>query len=193
MAMLLRTGGMLLGAYLLGSIPFAYIVTRLAAGKDIRTLGDGNMGAKNTYLSVGPAAGVIVGVADITKGMLAVEWARMCTGSEEAAMVAGMAAVMGHDFPPFLKFRGGQGMATMIGAFLLLFPLPAAAAVGLSLFFLLLTRNWDAAWTAGFLALIAMILVYGFGWDRVLFAVLLIPTIGLSKLLQIVKARRSRR
>jgi len=190
METLLRTGGILLGAYLLGSIPFAYIVTRLAAGRDIRNLGDGNAGARNTYLSVGPAAGAIVGIADVTKGMLAVELARMTSGSEETAMVAGMAAVMGHDFPPYLMFRGGQGMATMIGAFLLLFPLPTAAAVGLSLLFLVLTRNWDAAWTAGFLALIVMILVHGFGWDRVLFAVLLIPTIGLSKLLQIIKARR---
>ncbi len=190
METLLRHAGILIGAYLLGAIPFAYIVSRLFSGADIRKLGDGNVGAKNTFHSVGPLAGVIVGAADITKGMLAVELARMFSGSEELAMVAGMAAVMGHDFSPFLKFQGGQGMATMLGAFLLLFPVPTAAAVALCLLFLFLTRNWDAAWTAGFIALVVMVIVNGYGWDRVLFTVLLIPTIGLSRLLQILKARR---
>lgn len=190
METLLRHAVLLIGAYLVGAIPFAYIVTRWVAGADIRQLGDGNVGAKNTFHSVGPLAGVIVGAADITKGMLAVELARMFSGSEALAMVAGMAAVMGHDFSPFLRFQGGQGMATMLGAFLLLFSVPTAAAVGLCLLFLFLTRNWDAAWTAGFIALVVMVIVNGYGWDRVLFTVLLIPTIGLSRLLQILKARR---
>jgi glycerol-3-phosphate acyltransferase PlsY len=181
---------LLLGAYLIGAIPFAYIAARVAAGADIRSLGDGNVGAKNTFHSVGPVAGVAVGVADIAKGMLAVTAARWAAGSEETAMVAGMAAVMGHDFSPFLKFQGGQGMATMIGAFLLLFPVPTVSAVALCLVVLLAFRNWDAAWTAGFVALIALMLACGYGWNRVLFTVLLIPTIGLRKLLQLINVRR---
>jgi glycerol-3-phosphate acyltransferase PlsY len=187
---LLGSAGVLIAAYWIGAVPFAYIVSCLTAGRDIRRLGDGNTGARNTFLSVGPAVGLVVGAADITKGMPAVELARPATGSEETAMVAGMAAVMGHDFPHFLRFEGGQGMAPMIGAFLLLFPVPTAAAVALTLLFLSLTRNWDAAWTAGFLTLIVLLRIRGCGWDRLLFAVLLIPTIGLSKLLQNLKARR---
>jgi glycerol-3-phosphate acyltransferase PlsY len=192
MGSIILHAGILLGAYLVGAIPSAYIVARLWTGADIRTLGDGNVGARNTFLTVGPLAGVIVGAADISKGMLAVELARKGGGSEELAMVAAMAAVMGHDFSPFLKFQGGQGMASMVGAFLLLFPVPTLIAVSLSLLVLAVFRNWDAAWTIGFLALIALTVVCGYGWNRVLYTVLLIPTIGLSKLLQIIKAGRKR-
>jgi acyl phosphate:glycerol-3-phosphate acyltransferase len=184
--------GTLLAAYLIGAIPFAYIVSRLATGVDIRRVGDGNAGAKNTFHSVGPLAGVLVGAADISKGMLAVELARTITGSEETAMVAGMSAVLGHDFSPFLNFHGGQGMASMVGAFLLLFPVPTTAAVVLSLVILGITRNWDAAWTTGFLILIALVIVCGYGWNRVLYTVLLIPTIGVRKGLQILAAHRLR-
>ncbi|MGD0173731.1 MAG: glycerol-3-phosphate acyltransferase [Anaerolineales bacterium] len=184
--------GTLLASYLIGAIPFAYIVSRLVAGVDIRRVGDGNAGAKNTFHSVGPLAGVLVGVADISKGMLAVVLARTISGSEETAMVAGMSAVLGHDFSPFLDFHGGQGMASMVGAFLLLFPVPATTAVALSLVILGITRNWDAAWTAGFLILIALVIVCGYGWNRVLYTVLLIPTIGVRKGLQILAAHRLR-
>jgi len=180
----------LLAAYLIGAIPFAYIVSRLAKGIDIRRVGDGNVGAKNTFHSVGKLAGVLVGAADITKGMLAVELARTVTGSEETAMVAGMSAVLGHDFSPFLNFHGGQGMASMVGSFLLLFPVPTAAAVVLSLLVITITRNWDAGWTAGFLVLIVLVIVCGYGWNRVLYTVLLIPTIGVRKGLQLLTARR---
>lgn len=184
--------GTLLAAYLIGAIPFAYIVSRLAAGVDIRRVGDGNAGAKNTFHSVGPLAGVLVGAADISKGMLAVVLARTITGSEETAMVAGMSAVLGHDFSPFLNFHGGQGMPAMVGAFLLLFPVPTTAAVVLSLVILGITRNWDAAWTTGFLILIALVIVCGYGWNRVLYTVPLIPTIGVRKGLQILAAHRLR-
>lgn len=184
--------GTLLAAYAIGAIPFAYIVSRLVAGVDIRRLGDGNVGAKNTFHSVGPMAGVLVGAADITKGMLAVELARMVSGSEETGMVAGMAAVLGHDFSPFLNFHGGQGMASMVGAFFLLFPVPTAASVVLCVVVIMLTRNWDAGWTVGFLVLIALVALCGYGWNRVLYTVLLIPTIGVRKGLQILDARRLR-
>jgi glycerol-3-phosphate acyltransferase PlsY len=183
--------GVLWGAYFLGAVPFAYIVSRLKAGVDIRTLGDGNVGAKNTFHSIGPLAGLIVGGADVAKGMLAVELARRITASEEIAIVAAAAVVMGHDFSPFLKFQGGQGMASMVGAFLLLFPLPALLAVALCLAVLFAFHNWDAAWTVGFVALILLTIGFGYGWDRILFTVLLIPTIGLRKLLQRIVAHRT--
>jgi glycerol-3-phosphate acyltransferase PlsY len=76
---------------------------------------------------------VIAGAADIGKGMLAIEFARTAAAPEEIAMVAGLAAVLGHDFSPFLRFQGGQGLAAMIGVFLVLFPLPASAAVAVFL------------------------------------------------------------
>jgi glycerol-3-phosphate acyltransferase PlsY len=182
----------LIGAYLLGSIPFAYIFSRLMGGVDIRAVGDGNVGARNTYRSVSPLAGVLTGAADIGKGMLAVGLTRCITSSEEAAMVAGMAAVFGHDFSPFLGFDGGQGVATMVGSFLMLFPLPTLAALLLFVISLALTRNWDAGWTVSFISLILFLILTGQGWIRAFYAVLLIPTIGLRKMLQFFAARRGR-
>jgi glycerol-3-phosphate acyltransferase PlsY len=129
----LLNAGVLLGAWLIGAVPWAYIVARVMAGVDIRKLGDGNVGARNAFHSVGPLAGVIAGAADIGKGMLAIEFARTAAAPEEIAMVAGLAAVLGHDFSPFLRFQGGQGLAAMIGVFLVLFPLPASAAVAVFL------------------------------------------------------------
>jgi glycerol-3-phosphate acyltransferase PlsY len=111
----------LLGAYLLGSVPSAYIVARFVAGVDIRQVGDGNMGAKNTFETVGKLAGVAVGVADVGKGALAVAIARHFSLSEEVALLSGACAVLGHDFPLFLGFRGGQGMAAMVGIFSVLY------------------------------------------------------------------------
>ena len=89
----MQAWGTLLGAYLLGSVPSAYIVARFVAGVDIRQVGDGNMGAKNTFESVGKLAGVVVGVADVGKGALAVAMARYSSVSEEVALLAGACSV----------------------------------------------------------------------------------------------------
>ena len=109
-------------SYLLGSIPSAVIVSRLTRGVDIRTLGDGNMGARNTYRTFGLAAGLAVALADGCKGALAVLVARWLGLPAAWQTVAAVAAVVGHDFPVFARFRGGQGLATILGAFLALFP-----------------------------------------------------------------------
>ncbi len=182
--------GILVGAFFLGGIPFAFIATRLIKGADIRTLGDGNVGAKNAFLSAGPVAGVMAGAGDIGKGMLAVSLAQALSGSVEIGMVAGLAAVLGHDFSPLLGFEGGQGMATMLGAFFVLFPLSTLAAVAVCFLVLGIFRNWDLAWAVGFVVLIGLTVVFGYGWGRALYTLLLIPTIGLRKVLQGVVARR---
>lgn len=131
------------GAYLLGSIPTAVIVSRLRGGVDIRSLGDGNMGARNTYRTLGLAAGLSVALADGCKGALAVLAARWLGLTPGWQMVAGVAAVVGHDFPIFARFRGGQGLATILGAFLALFP--SQAMLGLIVYGLLylITRMSD--------------------------------------------------
>lgn len=185
------TWQILLGAYLLGSIPFAYLVTRLVTGQDIRHLGDGNMGAKNTFLSVGRAAGVLVGAADMAKGAAAVALARSLGASEAAVYWAGACAVLGHDFPVFLRFRGGQGMATMVGVFGVLFPRELLLSVGALALALLLTRNWDLSCAIGFALLPVLMWFAGQPLRRVLYPVLLLPTIGLAKLLQRAQARQA--
>lgn len=168
---------LLLSAYLLGSIPTAYIVTRLVAGADIRRLGDGNVGAKNTFESVGRLAGTVVAVADVGKGVLTVALARHISATEEVTLLAGACAVLGHDFSTFLRFQGGQGMATTVGLFVL--------AIVLAV-----TRNWDLSCGIGFALLVAVLWMTGHTTVRVLYAITLLPIIGAKKLLQVW--RRSR-
>ncbi len=185
------TWEILLGAYLLGSIPFAYLVTRLVTGQDIRHLGDGNVGAKNTFLSVGPLPGILVGAADVGKGAMAVALARSLGASEVAVYWAGAFAVLGHDFPIFLRLRGGQGMATMVGVFGMLFPVELALSVGALALAFLLTRNWDLSCAFGFILLPIVMWLGGQPPRRILYPILLLPTIGLSKVLQQFQARRA--
>ena len=117
-------------AYLVGSIPFAYIFVRYVTGRDVRREGSGNVGATNALRSAGWKVGVAVTVLDIAKGSLAV-WAMMTFNPEAAWLAASMLAVVaGHCFPPWLLFSGGKGVATGFGAFLVIAPLSAAAAFG---------------------------------------------------------------
>lgn len=121
------------GAYLLGAVPFGWLLARLAGGVDVRRVGSGNIGATNVARSLGPWAGILTLALDVGKGAAAVWGAGRLAGSPGVAMAAGLAAVAGHVFPVYLGFRGGKGVATGLGAFLVLDP---RAAMGAALFFL---------------------------------------------------------
>ncbi len=145
----------ILTAYLLGSIPTALIYSRMTHGVDIRVLGDGNMGARNSKRTFGWYAGVLVALADIVKGALAVLLAIELDAVLEIRYLAGAAAVLGHDFPVFAKFKGGQGFATTTGVFLGLFPLVTliGAAIYFTLFFIFRNSDLAASIGMGFIAL----------------------------------------
>ena len=117
--------------YLLGSIPFAYIAGRLIKGVDIRRVGGGNVGALNTMREIGVAAGWAVLVADIAKGLVAVLIAQWLGLSVIWVFAVGFAAVAGHNWPVFLKFRGGKGVATAMGVLLTLVPQEFAIRIDL--------------------------------------------------------------
>ena len=117
--------GAMLVAYTLGSIPSAYVVGRLLTGKDIRQEGDRNPGAGNAYRTIGAKAGIVVGVADIGKGAVAVLLARGITGSLGAEMAAGVLVLVGHSWPIFLRLHGGRGAASLVGVYVALVPIPA--------------------------------------------------------------------
>lgn len=109
--------------YLLGSIPSAYIATRIATGKDIRQIGGGNVGGLNTFKEVGAKPALAVGIADLGKGAVAVAIAYwLLDVSQLFVMLAGLAAVIGHMWMVFLKFSGGKGMGTTFGALAVLMP-----------------------------------------------------------------------
>ena len=136
-------------AYLLGSIPFAYIAGKLLKGIDIRQVGGGNMGAMNTAREIGPVPGLLVLVADIAKGSLAVIIALWLDLSLILVFGAGLAVVLGHSWPVFLKFRGGKGAATTIGVLFALVPLEFAISLALILAVIVVTSNVRLAVVVG--------------------------------------------
>lgn len=127
-------------AYLIGSVPFGLIVVRLMSGRDVRAAGSGNIGATNVLRTTGRLAGVLTLILDMAKGFLAVWLAdRLSGGSTLWMSVAALAVLAGHAFPVWLKFQGGKAVATFVGAFAYLTPVPLLAVL---LIFVLLV-----AWT----------------------------------------------
>src|SRR5271168_1040762 len=120
----------LLIAYLLGGIPFGYLLVKLTTGRDVRASGSGNIGATNVLRTTGRAIGVATLLLDIAKGFFAVWLAAHLTNNDIAWMsMAALAVMAGHAYPVFLKFKGGKAVASFIGAFLYLTPLPLFATL----------------------------------------------------------------
>lgn len=109
-------------SYLLGSIPFGYIITRLSTGKNILKIGWRKTSGSNVFKNVGKWQGALTGILDLLKGYLAILFAQKLGLSTEAQVFSGVAAVCGHNWSIFLKFAGGRGIGTLIGAFLALSP-----------------------------------------------------------------------
>jgi glycerol-3-phosphate acyltransferase PlsY len=145
--------------YLLGSIPTAYIATRVATGKDVRQLGGGNVGGLNVYREVGLAPAAVVGIVDVGKGAAAVAIAQwLLDVSAPFVLAAALAAVVGHNWMVWLKFSGGKGMGAAIGALFVLLPL-YGYSLGLAFFFFfvlipfVITRNVALSMGVGLLSL----------------------------------------
>src|SRR5215472_5390921 len=120
-------------AYLLGSIPFGYILVRTFRGTDVRTTGSGNIGATNVART-SPLLGLATLILDMLKGLAAVELvSKLVPGNRMAVFVAAFAAVLGHVFPIWLGFRGGKGVATGFAVFLMLTPRAVLLASGIFL------------------------------------------------------------
>jgi len=149
----------LVAAYLLGSIPFSYLVAR-RKGIDVRTVGSGNVGATNVMRSAGRAAGLAAFALDFLKGSLAT-WLALRLAGPTTAAVAAVIAVLGHMYPAWLSFKGGKGVATGAGAFLPI--LPVAAVIGLLTFGVVagLTRYASVGSIAGTTALPVVALLMG--------------------------------
>jgi glycerol-3-phosphate acyltransferase PlsY len=118
-------------AYLIGSVPFALLFARIWGARDLRVRGSGNLGAANVMRTSGVTPGLLVAILDISKGAAGVWLAERLSPSTSASAAAGFAAVAGHIYPIWLRFRGGKGVATACGAFSILAPaalLPALMA-----------------------------------------------------------------
>src|SRR5260370_9159238 len=120
----------LLAAYLIGGIPFGYIIVRLRRGRDVRSLGSGNIGATNVLRTTGRAVAVITLLLDIAKGYAAVWLMGWASGDFPEWMSGAALTVMaGHGYPIFLKFKGGRAVASFIGAFLYIAPIALLAVL----------------------------------------------------------------
>jgi glycerol-3-phosphate acyltransferase PlsY len=139
--------------YLIGSIPTAYIAGRLLGRGDIRQLGDGNMGANNAFRQLGPKVGVTVGIIDAAKGAAAILLAQATDASLPIVLITGVATVVGHNWPVFLGFRGGEGTSTTIGIMLVLVTIPMLIVAGPAILTLVLTRNTTPAGAVIFIPL----------------------------------------
>ena len=133
-------------AYLLGSIPAAYIVTRLVTGKDIRRLGSGNAGGNNVYRHVGLRAAIPVAIFDVGKGTAAVAIAHWLLGvplfePHLFVLLAGIAVVAGHTWSVYLKFSGGNGLSATIGALAIIMPWELLIVIALLLVLKVITHN----------------------------------------------------
>jgi len=148
--------GLLVVAYLLGSIPFSFLIVKLTAGADIRQLGSRNVGATNVARSFGKVPGILALLLDAAKGYAAVAIAKWVTASPEWPLAGGdaspihsrafwvtlcaLVAVIGHMFPVWLRFHGGKGVATAGGAFVALDPLALGAALIVFVIVVIATR-----------------------------------------------------
>lgn len=148
-------------AYLLGSIPFGYLIVRIGGGEDIRERGSGNIGAANVARNAGAIAGVLTLILDAAKGYAAVLIAaRMSPASSSARwmMAAAIAAVAGHMFPVWLGFRGGKGVATSLGVFL---PICREAVLAAVILWTLVVAFWQYSSLGSVVAAAAMpVIVY---------------------------------
>jgi glycerol-3-phosphate acyltransferase PlsY len=185
-----QVGMLLLGSYLIGSIPTAYLLVRFITGEDIRFLGDGNVGAKNTFESAGKLIGFLVAGVDIGKGFLTIAVARNLGFGDNLVLLAGAFVVIGHDFSIFLGFQGGQGMAATVGVFGALFPQMTLLAFILFLILLIFSKNWDLSCGIAFFLLVAGVWLTDQPANQVVFCMLLLPWIAFSKFIQNWRSHR---
>jgi glycerol-3-phosphate acyltransferase PlsY len=165
---MIEFAAVVIGSYLIGSIPSGLIIGKLRR-VDIREYGSGNIGTTNVLRTLGARYGALVLIADVFKGVIAVLLARYIIGTPMGEMGAGFAAVAGHDWSLFLKFKGGRGVATSLGGILpmaMWAPLSAVAGVVIFIALIASTRYVSLASIMGSLSAVVAMAVF-MGMDRV--------------------------
>lgn len=153
--------------YFIGAIPFAYLFGRLFKHADIRQIGSGNVGALNTFKHIGYLPGVLTLFTDIAKGLLAVHLAITYGSFYLLPLFAMVVVVLGHNYNVFLAFKGGKGLACLLGAMLLISPVTILYVLGLIILIALIIRDTN---TATGLSIIALPVVLGLQKGHWLFA-----------------------
>jgi glycerol-3-phosphate acyltransferase PlsY len=186
-----------ISAYVLGSLPTAYVVGRLRRHEDIREVGTRNMGAMNTFYEVGFVWGLIVLLVDIAKGAASMAIAetlgldKLAYPGYVAYMATGLMALLGHAFPVFLNFRGGKGGASAIGVLVwMMKPWSMPIYAGAFLVFFAVTRAPTVAYSLAFVVFPFMAW-YAFGrWEWIIFTVVLLMVPGIRYIPRIKEMRQ---
>jgi acyl phosphate:glycerol-3-phosphate acyltransferase len=163
----------LVAAYLIGSFPSAYLVTRAQKGVDIREVGSHNLGAMNVFYKVGFVEGMIVLLADIGKGAAGVWVAELLGTSLIVQMAAGVCVVLGHSFPVFLKFHGGKGGAACIGILMYFMPWGVPIFLGTFLVLLAIIRTPTISYSLAFFSFVFIAIFINHSWEFLVYAVIL--------------------
>lgn len=167
-------------SYLIGAIPFGFLISKYSKGIDIRSVGRKQTGATNVFLNVGHWQGILTGVFDIAKGWLVVFFAQQLGFSLWIQIFAGLVAVLGHNWSIYLKFFGGRGVATLFGAAI---ALNSTVFLYAAVIMVILTVLWDGAPATLIFLLIYFFLNYYTGQlEQYVFALLAFPIILLKRL-----------
>jgi acyl phosphate:glycerol-3-phosphate acyltransferase len=150
-------------SYLLGAVPFGLLITRIFSGTDVRNVGSGNIGATNVMRAAGKGAAVLTLLADALKGFAPVCLAQAITGNSLVTALCGAAAVLGHNFPLYLDFKGGKGIATGFGVMLAISPVIGAVCLCV---WLVAALIWKYSSLAGLLSFAAYPILVFFTIDR---------------------------
>ena len=172
---------LVVGGYLLGSVPAAYLIGR-AAGANVYEVGTRNPGAANTFREVGRAAGVAVFAADVLKGGLPVIAGQLLDAPLPAVVAGAAAALLGHWLPVFMRFRGGAGLATAIGSGVALAPLLALIAVAVGLVSVVVWRRTVESAAVGYGVMIVAAFLLDADWQAVAAAFALVVAVGVRAL-----------
>ena len=156
----LASAGIILAGYLIGAVPFGLIIGRVFKGIDVRNYGSGKTGATNTLRTLGPGASGIVLLLDAGKGCAAVYLAHLTLNSPAVEAGAAVSAMVGHDWPVYVGFKGGRGVAVGLGSCLALVPLSGASAVLTTALVVAATRYVSLGSLLGAVAAAATIICY---------------------------------
>ena len=167
-------------SYLTGSVPFGFLISKYSKGIDIRSVGRKQTGATSVFQNVGHWQGILTGLLDMVKGWFVVFFARELGFSLWIQIFAGLAAVLGHNWPIYLKFFGGRGVATLFGA---AFALNSTVFSYVAVIMIILTALWDGAPATLIFLLFYFFLNYQTGQlEQYVFALLAFPVILLKRL-----------
>ena len=166
--------------YAIGSLPTAYLFTRYILAQDIRDIGDNNSGAANVFRNVGAKAGVAVGAIDIVKGSGVIVLAKVLVDDTGMEMMAGAAALVGHNFPVHLKFRGGRGAATAVGVLIASVPIVGLPVGAFCLVLLYFTHKAIYPLAVFLVAIPALTWPAGYSVSLEIYAVAMPISVGLS-------------